>query len=35
MWANASEGKAVFVMATTERGGPKEVRAQVMDALDG
>lgn len=32
-WANASEGKAVFVMATMERGDPKEVREQVKNAL--
>lgn len=32
-WSKASEGKAVFVMATMERGDPKEVRSQVMDAL--
>jgi len=32
-WAKASGGKAVFVMATMERGDPKEVRSQVMDAL--
>ncbi|WP_066708966.1 DEAD/DEAH box helicase [Celeribacter ethanolicus] len=32
-WAKASAGKAVFVMATMERGDPKEVRVQVMAAL--
>ncbi len=32
-WAKASQGKAVFVMATMERGDPKEVRTQVMDVL--
>ncbi|WP_417280476.1 hypothetical protein [Celeribacter sp.] len=32
-WAKASEGKAVFVMATMERGDPKEVREQAMAAL--
>lgn len=32
-WAKASQGKAVFVMATMERGDPKEVRAQVVAAL--
>lgn len=31
-WAKASEGKAVFVMATMERGDPKEVRVQVQNA---
>lgn len=34
-WAKASNGKAVFVMATIEKGDPKEVRAQVLAALDG
>ncbi len=33
-WARVSEGKAVFVMATMERGDPKEVRAQILDALN-
>lgn len=32
-WAKASKGKAVFVMATIEKGGPKEVRTQVLGAL--
>jgi type III restriction enzyme len=32
-WAKASKGKAVFVMATMERGDPKEVRQQVIAAL--
>lgn len=32
-WAKASEGKAVFVMATMERGDPKEVREQIIAAL--
>lgn len=34
-WAKASNGKAVFVMATIEKGDPKEVRAQVLAALGG
>lgn len=34
-WAKASGGKAVFVMATMERGDPKEVREQVLKALGG
>lgn len=33
LWAKASEGKAAFVVATMERGDPKEVRSQVVDAL--
>jgi len=32
-WAKASNGRAVFVMATMEKGDPKEVRAQVLAAL--
>lgn len=32
-WAKASGGKAVFVMATMERGDPKEVRAAILDTL--
>jgi type III restriction enzyme len=32
-WAMASGGKAVFVMATMERGDPKEVRMQVLAEL--
>ena len=32
-WAKASRGKAVFVMATMERGDPKEVRSQIMEAF--
>ena len=32
-WAKASEGKAVFVMATWKRSDPKKVRAQLLDAL--
>ncbi len=32
-WAKASEGKAVFVMATMERGDPKEVRIQIQEVL--
>jgi type III restriction enzyme len=34
-WAKASGGKAVFVMATMERGDPKEVRTQISAALKG
>ncbi|MCB0827008.1 MAG: DEAD/DEAH box helicase family protein [Armatimonadetes bacterium] len=32
-WAKASNGKGVFVMTTMERGDPKEIRQQIMDAL--
>lgn len=32
-WEKASAGKAVLVMATMEKGNPKEVRTQIMDAL--
>jgi type III restriction enzyme len=32
-WAKASGGKAAFVMATMERGDPKEVRTQILEAL--
>ncbi|WP_157936046.1 hypothetical protein [Paracoccus zhejiangensis] len=32
-WAKASGRKAVFVIATMERGDPKEVRTQLMNAL--
>lgn len=32
-WAKASNGKAVFVMATIEKGDPKEIRAQVLAAI--
>ncbi len=32
-WAKASGGKAVFVMATMERGDPKEVFGRVLDGL--
>jgi len=33
-WAKASEGKAVFVMVTMERGDPKEIRAKIMNTLE-
>jgi len=32
-WAKASNGKSLFVMATMEKGDPKEVRAKVMEEL--
>tara|TARA_R110001592_G_scaffold363233_2_gene681943 strand:+ start:319 stop:2973 length:2655 start_codon:yes stop_codon:yes gene_type:complete len=32
-WARASDGKAVFVMATMKQGDPKEVRSQIVEAL--
>ena len=32
-WSKASGGKAVFVMATMERGDPQEVRKQVLSRL--
>ncbi|WP_114418018.1 DEAD/DEAH box helicase [Marinospirillum perlucidum] len=32
-WAKASNGKAVFVMVTMEKGDPKEVKTQVVDGL--
>ncbi|WGR61353.1 restriction endonuclease subunit R [Paracoccus ferrooxidans] len=32
-WAKASDGKAVFVMATMERGDPGEIRAAILAAL--
>ncbi|MEF9601091.1 restriction endonuclease subunit R, partial [Paracoccus sp. PXZ] len=34
-WAKASGGKAVFVMATMERGDPGEIRAAILAALTG
>jgi len=34
-WAKASNGKAVFVMATMERGNAAEIRTQVLAALHG
>lgn len=33
-WAKASNGKAVFVMATMEKGDPMEVRTQITEALN-
>jgi type III restriction enzyme len=33
-WAKASKGKAVFVMATMEKGDPKEIRTQIMKGLE-
>ncbi len=32
-WAKASGGRAVFVMATMERGDPAEVRAAILETL--
>lgn len=32
-WAKASIGKAVFVMATIEKGDPKEVRVAIDEAI--
>lgn len=32
-WAKASCGKGVFIMATMERGDPKEVKSQIMNVL--
>ena len=32
-WAKASGGKAVFVMATMERGNPQEIHNSIREAL--
>lgn len=33
-WARASEGKAVFVMATMERGDPAEIRRRILTQME-
>lgn len=32
-WAKASDGKAIFLMATIEKGDPKKMRVAIVEAL--